>query len=425
MNKQTFIKMSFQNRVTLLGILTLFFVFAVVPQAVTLDTPEEPEEPTPEEPVKAEPEKPIMPGEPGTPIVPDTPEEPVIISPEKPVIPFPEEPVMPKYPPESPVINYGDVNGDGHIGAGDASLILKIVVGLVLPGDTNYPSEPKAADVSDDGRISSYDAALVLRHSVGIISCFPAEPELFCQPAPQQAVGVFSLQLPSLKARYGDKVTVSVNLNNATELLSGQLILIYDMGNLRLIGVTPQVAGKLDTEAKIEEHVPRVLIDYQVQDGMLHFAFAKTEAEVIQRTILNLEFKVIGHAPPGHKIPVGLFQALFNENIVPNLYSGDIEVLPQRTAILQNYPNPFNPETWIPYWLAQDNKVTIRIYNIKGQIIRTIVLGNQAAGTYLTKGRAVYWNGQDSLGQSVASGVYFYALQAGDFIATKRMVIAK
>ncbi len=122
MKKQTFIIL--QSRAILLGILTLFFAFAVVPQAMTLDTPKEPEEPASEEPVRAEPEKPVMPGEPRTPVIPDTPGEPVIISPEKPVIPFPEEPVIPKVP-ESPIINYGDVNGDGRIGAGDASLILK------------------------------------------------------------------------------------------------------------------------------------------------------------------------------------------------------------------------------------------------------------------------------------------------------------
>jgi hypothetical protein len=141
--------------------------------------------------------------------------------------------------------------------------------------------------------------------------------------------------------------------------------------------------------------------------------------------MLNLEFEVIGNAPPGYKISLGLARALFNESIVPHLYSGAIEILPQTTGVLQNYPNPFNPETWIPYWLAQDNKVTIRIYDIRGQIIHTIALGNQAAGTYLTKDRAAYWNGKDSLGQTVASGVYFYTLQAGDFIATKRMVIVK
>jgi hypothetical protein len=427
MNKPVFIKMSLQSRAILLGILTLFFFFVVVSQTMSLDVPEEPEEPAEEpkepvleKPVKAEPEEPpVIREEPETPITPpiDGPKDPVIDFPEKPVISYPEEP--------EPLISYGDVNGDGHIGAWDAAIILKIVVGLIEPGDADYPLEPKAADVSDDGSISSLDAALVLQRNVGLISCFPADPELFCQPAPQQTFGDFSLQLPSLKAQHGDKVTVSVNLDNPTALLSGQFTLIYDVNNLKLIKVTPQVAGVLETETSSGEDVPLTLIEYQVQDWLLHFAFANAGAKIIPRTILNLEFDVIGHAPPGHEIPLDLSQVLFDESIVPNIYSGFVEMLPPKTAVLQNYPNPFNPETWIPYWLAQGNKVTIRIYDIKGHIIRTIALGNQPAGTYLTKDRAAYWNGKDSLGQMVTSGLYFYTLQAGDFIATKRMVIVR
>jgi hypothetical protein len=94
-------------------------------------------------------------------------------------------------------------------------------------------------------------------------------------------------------------------------------------------------------------------------------------------------------------------------------------------VLRQNYPNPFNPETWIPFNLAQDTLVTISIYDTKGQLIRTIALGNRTAGIYTTKDKAAYWNGTDSLGEKVASGVYYYQLQAGEFRATRKMVIVK
>ena len=94
-------------------------------------------------------------------------------------------------------------------------------------------------------------------------------------------------------------------------------------------------------------------------------------------------------------------------------------------ALFQNYPNPFNPETWIPYQLAYDSTVTISIYNAKGQIIHTISLGTKQAGVYVKKDKAAYWDGKDSLGQSVASGVYYYTLQAGEFRATQKMFIMK
>jgi hypothetical protein len=100
-------------------------------------------------------------------------------------------------------------------------------------------------------------------------------------------------------------------------------------------------------------------------------------------------------------------------------------LIPQTFALLQNYPNPFNPETWIPFKLVQDASVVIHIYSAKGQLVRTITLGNQKTGAYLTKDKAAYWDGRDGAGEQVASGVYFYNMQAGDFQATRRMVIVK
>ena len=99
--------------------------------------------------------------------------------------------------------------------------------------------------------------------------------------------------------------------------------------------------------------------------------------------------------------------------------------LPKQTALLQNYPNPFNPETWIPFQLAQDAPVTISIYNTKGQLIRILYLGNQQAGIYVAKDKAAYWDGRNDMDEKVASGFYFYTLQAGGFKTTRRMVILK
>jgi hypothetical protein len=98
---------------------------------------------------------------------------------------------------------------------------------------------------------------------------------------------------------------------------------------------------------------------------------------------------------------------------------------PKETALLPNYPNPFNPETWIPYQLVKRVDVSILIYSADGKLIRTLKLGEQAAGVYETRNRAAYWNGKNEVGESVASGVYFYTLKAGDFTATRKMLIRK
>ena len=98
---------------------------------------------------------------------------------------------------------------------------------------------------------------------------------------------------------------------------------------------------------------------------------------------------------------------------------------PKETALLANYPNPFNPETWIPYQLAQPAEVTVSIHAADGTLVRTLTLGQLPAGVYQDKDRAAYWDGKNEQGESVASGVYFYTLKAGDFSATKKMLIRK
>jgi hypothetical protein len=99
--------------------------------------------------------------------------------------------------------------------------------------------------------------------------------------------------------------------------------------------------------------------------------------------------------------------------------------IPKEFALLQNFPNPFNPETWIPYELPDGVAVSIVIYNVQGKLVRRLELGEQSAGSYVTKDKAAYWDGKDNRGEKVASGVYWYALRAGDFDATRRMVIVK
>ena len=97
----------------------------------------------------------------------------------------------------------------------------------------------------------------------------------------------------------------------------------------------------------------------------------------------------------------------------------------KRTSLMQNFPNPFNPETWIPYSLAEAANVTVRVYNIKGELIRSLNVGMQSAGLYANRQRAAYWDGKDNTGQPVASGIYFYQLLADDFSETRRMVVMK
>ncbi len=116
--------------------------------------------------------------------------------------------------------------------------------------------------------------------------------------------------------------------------------------------------------------------------------------------------------------PVSLRGILFLEQLLAAL-------TPKETVLLPNYPNPFNPETWIPYQLAKPTDVTVTIYAADGKLVRTLVLGHQPVGIYQSRNRAAHWDGKNAVGEPVASGVYFYTLKAGDFSATRKMLIRK
>ena len=98
---------------------------------------------------------------------------------------------------------------------------------------------------------------------------------------------------------------------------------------------------------------------------------------------------------------------------------------PTATELLPNYPNPFNPETWIPYRLAEEAFVTLTIYDLSGQVVRTLEVGHRMASVYETRSKAIYWDGRNEVGEQVASGVYYYHLSTGDYAATRKMLIVK
>ena len=108
---------------------------------------------------------------------------------------------------------------------------------------------------------------------------------------------------------------------------------------------------------------------------------------------------------------------------IANLESLLASMIPSETVLLPNYPNPFNPETWIPYLLAAPAEVTLTIYDMNGGAVRRLEVGHQSAGMY--QSRALYWDGRNQRGESVASGIYFYTLKAGEFTATRKMLIRK
>ena len=142
-------------------------------------------------------------------------------------------------------------------------------------------------------------------------------------------------------------------------------------------------------------------------------------------------------APPAHGLDSRTIEAWISlariaddgslafRQAIANLQNLLASMIPEKSALLPNYPNPFNPETWIPYQLATPSDVTLTIYDMHGGAVRRLEMGHRAAGIYQHRNRALYWDGRNGDGESVASGIYFYTLTAGDFTATRKMLIRK
>jgi hypothetical protein len=226
----------------------------------------------------------------------------------------------------------------------------------------------------------------------------------------------YSVSLSNLQTTLGKTIYAPITISETAGLTAGGIVLTYDPTVLKAVDVLPTTTlNGSYWKANFEK------------PGEVRFAFAS--ASDISQTeghgdLLLVKFETLPNTV-GKVSPLSLDMVqLANSQSITKI-NGSITILPERTLLMQNYPNPFNPETWLPYQLADDATVTISIYNQKGQLVRTIALGHQAAGVYISKDKAAYWDGRNDVGEKVANGVYFYTLQAGGFTATRRMLIVK
>ncbi len=133
-------------------------------------------------------------------------------------------------------------------------------------------------------------------------------------------------------------------------------------------------------------------------------------------------FYIIDVKRPAQEIEWACYMGTYNRggNIYQATPADDVTVPVTTTSLGSNYPNPFNPTTTISFELASPGAVTLDIFNQKGQLVRTLVDSEQAAGTH-----HILWDGKDSTGAQAASGIYFYRMKSGKFSSTRKMVMMK
>ena len=211
----------------------------------------------------------------------------------------------------------------------------------------------------------------------------------------------------------GELPSVIADVNEDGQVDIHDLILV-----IRALGETAPINPRVDvnSDGSVDKTDLLIIVD-NLDDSEIPAAPARREA-------------VAGVSPETLQMWLNLLQANSDGSVVYHKTLAILQELlgtvrPHETALLSNYPNPFNPETWIPYHLAKSADVTLTIYAIDGQVVRTLALGHQPAGMYQSRSRAAYWDGRNTFGEPVASGVYFYTLRAGDFTATRKMLIRK
>ena len=300
----------------------------------------------------------------------------------------------------------GDVSMNGILSAYDASLILQHIVNLIQLSDEQI----QIGDVSDNGTLTAYDAALILQKIVGLIDTFTAEGGTPLSPL------IISKRrfvwLEDVKVKDGEVIRIPILINDADGVIAGGFTVRFDPEAMRFIGTEE---GNLTSES---------YLGHKCEGGNLQISLASPEEMSGGGRLLMLNFESEGKRWVD-EVKIQIEKASLNERMKVDLRGGVVRFIPLKSELLANYPNPFNPETWIPFGLAEDADVVIRIYDISGRLVRMLDLGYKEAGSYTSQSRTAHWDGRNELRERVASGVYIYHLKAGEFTATRRMLIIK
>ena len=201
------------------------------------------------------------------------------------------------------------------------------------------------------------------------------------------------------------RVTLTVAENTATNTNIGDPFqAIPESGQTVTYSLQRGDAGSFSIDANTGQMKTSAALDYETKNSYTDLAVRATDgAGRVGSVLVTVNVTDVAGAAP----------------------SIETLVLPETTELLSNYPNPFNPETWIPYQLAEPAEVTLTIYDIRGRVVRTLRLGHQPAGFYRNRSKAAHWDGRNYLGEKVATGIYFYTLKAGDYMATRKLLIRK
>ncbi|MBP6672197.1 MAG: T9SS type A sorting domain-containing protein, partial [Bacteroidetes bacterium] len=306
---------------------------------------------------------------------------------------------------------YGDVSGNGTISAYDGSLVLIQSVG----GMVFTPLQEKVADVSAAPGISAMDASYILQRAVGLISAFPGG--LGKQERAEAVLSAFSFRIQ--KSEKQDEYDLFVSVNKASNTFGIVMSLGFDSSIVRPLAMSKTASTD---SMSMAFHFP---------SEKANLALAGVTPMTSAGDIIKFTFQLKDPNYPKNAVLFTMKKFILNETDHTNDIGGitlnvrNLAQLPTVYKLEQNYPNPFNPSTTINYQLPEAGSVRIVIYNMLGQMVRTLVNEEQSAGYY-----SQIWNGADDSNRKVASGVYIYRIEAlgaqnRRFTEVKKMIMIK
>ena len=313
----------------------------------------------------------------------------------------------------------GDFDGDLAVGFPD--FIAFVGAFNKTPGQEGYNA---AADLNSDGLVGFPDfLAFVATFNKKYIQGEAAsEKPVIAVEFDKDTQAQFKLVGHLVQTQTEHELAVDVQLKDVTDLQGYGIQVNYDPTMLEFVNATD--AGNTFLKSGNRSADLFGVLDHNQETGELYIASAITQGSAVSGagTLGTLTFRLLDPNPQNTDIQIAqgiLFNPTLNGFVATNL--GDrFSLVPTEYALENNFPNPFNPETTLRYALPEASQVTLSIYNVLGQEVVRLVDAEQTAGFY-----HVRWNGKNALGHSVASGVYLYRIQAGEFNQTQKMLLLK
>lgn len=304
---------------------------------------------------------------------------------------------------------FGDVDFNASVQAYDAGLILQDAVGFIELDALQELS----GNVSGDGDLTALDASVILQYVVHLIDELPHDTS---DGGHLLATGDFGIHDQTFAP--GHIMEVPIHFNQASNVYSIEGMVEYNPADIIYQDVIwAQPFNNFMKELVIESN------------GIIKFALAGASAIAENGLVAKLQF-VVNDEVPMDETEISLMDLRVNElpviklaskaTLSRSLSTDDRVGIPDEFALKQNYPNPFNPVTRILYDIPEASNVTITIYNLLGNQVKTLVSGYQEPGF-----KTILWNATNERGAQVSAGMYLYSIKAGDFHQTKKMLLLK